>query len=36
VRNFIILPENLIQICLNSPVKPSFHGSGARQQARRK
>ncbi len=34
-RNLVVLQQNLIEIQLDSPVKPSFHGSSAPPRAHR-
>lgn len=36
MRNAVVLPQDLVQVPLNSPVELSFHGGEALQRARRK
>jgi hypothetical protein len=36
IRNLIILPQNLVQVRLNSSVESNFHDGEAQPRARRK
>ena len=36
IREVVLPFQNLVQVCLNSPVVPNFHGGAARQRVGRK
>ena len=36
VGNSVIFPQDFIQVRLDAPVKPNFHGAGGRRRVRRK